>query len=607
MYCPACDKEFSPVHSRCPECKGWLRVSGPTVGAKAAINPIRPPATGNVESATTQKVKPIRSNDSFQLPSRPKSAPEAEPAARKQDHLPGPGLQTATEPVESKGRGALGTGWESSNSFAAPPPGTAPPISPSSWGAPAPVAGTPAAPSGWGVPATGGWGAAAPAAPEPLKAMGWGGSAAPGFGAPAPAVQPVPPSGAFEGAGGLGGGNGGFAPASTGPGFAGGLGSGPASGQLGGPAALGGGPPGGGGWLGDGSGGGNAGAGAGAYAPPARGGGWLGDAAAGPGAAPPPLSMPPLAPPELSSSSHDALALPDHTVAVDLGTPWEDEVPHGASNQMIYIVLGCLILSLTAFSGYIFWQQRRLKEPVKPVPIENNGGALKLGQDSLRQAQAAFKAKRYHEAQSLAQNAFDLVGELTVASEEQRRAVKGFYRQATMRYAASLCEEAQRAGRNGEIVQAGGLAEQAASMYAKMPDTKKEQAQSFALEGRIYLNSGDPAAAMSAYSKANSLRPGAYSSEMRQARAMGAPPPEVLPQQQVAQPLTPEEQPKIDAPAYPSGHSSGYRGSRRSDPVPAAQPVGPAPRSRPVNTYVPPKKDDRPSWRKKPSDRYPGS
>lgn len=299
--------------------------------------------------------------------------------------------------------------------------------------------------------------------------------------------------------------------------------------------------------------------------------------------------------------------MPDHTVAVDLGTPWEDELPHGASNQMIYIVLGCLILSLTAFSGYIWWQQRRLKEPVKIPVVPTEGGAAQLGMNSLRQAQAAFNARRFHEAQGLAQNAFDLVGDLKVATDNQRKAVKGFYRQATMRYAASLYEEAQKAGQKGDIVQAGGLAEQAASMYSKLPGTSKEQAQAFALEGRIYLNSGDAAAAMSAYSKANSLRPGAYASELRQARALGAPPPEVIPQAQVVQPLPPEEQPRIDSPGYPSRVGGPYRGPRHTNQIPVAQPVGPAPKQKPVNTYVPPKRDDRPSWRKKASDRYPGS
>lgn len=584
MYCPACDKEFSPVHSRCPECKGWLRVSGPTVGAKVAINPVRPSTGAQTESATTQKVKPIRAHENVPLPSRPKSTAEAEPAARK-TFLPGPGLQTNTEPVEALGRGGLGNGWESSESFSAPEPAAAPaapsvPATPTGWGAPAPSTSPSPATGGWGAPASGGWGApqsmapGVPTAPEPPKAAGWG------------AAAPAPPSSPFES-----------------PGFSGGLGSGPASGQLGGPAGfLGAGPSptgSGGGWLGDGS--------TGAYTPPARsGGGWLGDASS-PGEAPPPLSMPPVAPPELSSSSNNALELPDHTVAVDLGTPWEDEAPQGASNQMIYLVLGCLIVSLTAFSGYIWWQQRRLKEPTRPASLPSEGGAAQLGMNSLRQAQAAFKAKRYDEAQSLAQNAYDLVGELKVASEEQRKAVKGFYRQVTLRYAASLYEDAQRTAQKGDIVQAAGLAEQSASMYAKLPNTVKEQSQSFALEGRIYLRSGDAAAAMSAYTKANTLRPGAYTEEIRQARALGAPPPEIVAQPAAPQPLPPEEQPKIDSQAYPSRAPGSYRGPRHSDPVPVAQPVGPAPKPRPTNNYVPAKRDDRPSWRRKASDRYPGS
>ena len=597
MYCPACDKEFSPVHSRCPECKGWLRVSGPTVGAKPAINPLRPQSAASLESATTQKVAPV----SVPLPSRPKPAGEsAEPAARVVS-LPGPGLQTATERVESLGRGALGTGWESAPSFAAPAPApvsAAPAPSPSTWGAPAPSASGPAAVSGWGSP-TGGWGTPAPEAP---KATGWGN------GQPTPFAAPAPAEGHGNGAHALGGGNGGFAPASSGPGFAGGLSSGPASGQLGSPSGMLGAPPSGGGWLGDGgSGGGNAG---GAYAaPPARGGGWLGDSAGGASEAPPPLSMPPLTPPELSSPGNDALAMPDHTVAVDLGTPWDgDGQGPGASNQMIYVVLACLVLSLTTFSGYVWWQRQKLKEPVKP-PAHDTVSAADAGMESLRQAQAAFKAKKYQEAQSFAESAFLLVGELKVATPEQRKSVTGFYRQATLRYASSLMDDAQRASQNHQVNQATGMAEQAANMYRKLPDTSKEQAQAWALEGRIYLNSGDPAGALSAYTKANSLRPGAYTGEIRQARAQGAPPPEVVPQTQVTQPLPPEEQPTIGpGNLVPPGKrgGGGYHG-HHADPIPQAQPVGPAPKPRNIPVFVPTKRDDRPSWRKKPSDRYPGS
>lgn len=299
--------------------------------------------------------------------------------------------------------------------------------------------------------------------------------------------------------------------------------------------------------------------------------------------------------------------MPDHTVAVDLGTPWEDEVPQNSSNQMIYVVLACLIVGLLAFSGYIYWQRKRLKEPIRPtLGTQETGGSREAGKENLRKAQAAFKAHRYEEAQSLAQTAYLLLGELKVASEEERKASKSFYRQATLRYGASLMEQAQAEGARKNVVQAVGLADQAAHMFANLPGTNTEQAQALALEGRIYLNSGDAVSAMSAYSKANALRPGAYRAEMQRAREMGAPIPDPVPQQQVAQPLPPEEQPKVDSTtSYPSGHRGGGYRSHHSDPVPVAQPVGPAPKPRPQNTYVPPKKDDRPSWRKRPSDVLP--
>ncbi|MFN8610799.1 MAG: hypothetical protein U0931_24875 [Vulcanimicrobiota bacterium] len=547
-----------------------------------AINPMRPPSPSSLETATTQKVKPITANN-VALPARP------QPVEAAKAVLPGPGLQTATEPVEAISRGGLGNGWEASSFSAPAPPST--PTTPSGWGAPAPSASGPAAPSGWGAPASN-WGTSIP---EPPKTSGWGSGVA-SFGTPgAPASDQ-----------GLGGGNGGFAPPASGAGFAGGLNSSPSSGQLGGShGVFTGSTPGGGGWLGDGGGGSHASAYA---APTARGGGWLGDSGGGPSIEPPPpLSMPPLSAPELAPPGGDALALPDHTVAVDLGTPWEDEAPQGTSNQMIYLVLGCLIASLLAFSGYIYWQRKRLKEPIRPPAVtQDTGGSREAGKENLRKAQAAFKARRYEEAQSLAQTAYLLLGELKVASEEERKSAKGFYRQSTLRYGAALMEQAQAAAARREVVQAVGLADQAAQMFANIPDTKTEQAQALALEGRIYLNSGDAVSAMSAYSKADTLRPGAYRGEIRRAREMGAPIPEPPPQQQAPQPLPPEEQPKVDSPqGYPRGTGGhGYHG-HHSDPVPQAQPVGPAPKPRPQNNYVPPKKDDRPSWRKRPSDVLP--
>lgn len=51
MYCPSCDKSYGAVHSRCPECHSWLKVSAPSGGRKnaktgtaAAASPPAPPA-----------------------------------------------------------------------------------------------------------------------------------------------------------------------------------------------------------------------------------------------------------------------------------------------------------------------------------------------------------------------------------------------------------------------------------------------------------------------------------------------------------------------------------------------------------------------------------
>jgi hypothetical protein len=58
MYCPSCDKSYGAIHSRCPECHSWLKVSAPSSsrkGAKAAsssaVTP--PPSTEREQGAIT--------------------------------------------------------------------------------------------------------------------------------------------------------------------------------------------------------------------------------------------------------------------------------------------------------------------------------------------------------------------------------------------------------------------------------------------------------------------------------------------------------------------------------------------------------------------------
>lgn len=51
MYCPSCDKSYGAVHSRCPECHSWLKVSAPANSRAKAANSAAPtPAAGSAVS-----------------------------------------------------------------------------------------------------------------------------------------------------------------------------------------------------------------------------------------------------------------------------------------------------------------------------------------------------------------------------------------------------------------------------------------------------------------------------------------------------------------------------------------------------------------------------
>lgn len=638
MYCPACDKEFSPVHSRCPECKGWLRVSGPTGGAKpaSAAPSVRPVSTApaaaaasapsapsmrpaasvgpSVENLPTQKASPV-TGANVPLPSRPSAklpTPSAPPVAAPRPAAPAPASQAgandwaeqsespspvagpangsrAPEPIE--GRGGLGTGWEASGSFQAPQ-------------------------TGWGSPggATTGW--AGPGAVGPTGVLGAVSSApaATGWGAPASA----PPSFA-----GLGGPVAGPPSGSLGAPQMGGFGTPPASSLGNGPAAsmgtpVSGGLNGGGGWLGDGGGGGSS---FPSSVTPKATGGWLGDAQtpAPAHAEASPVSMPGMAAPEVGSAS-DAplLALPDHTVAVDLGTPWEDEGATAASNsnKMVYAVLTTVVLGLAGFFGYTHYQNQALRKPSSPTSSASPvSSALNLGEASLKKGKAAFKNKKWAEAVGHADMAQMLIKDLKTAPKERVKDVVKFHRDANLRYASVSFDQANRALQAGDTNKALGLAEQTVSIYRKLSGTSKDQARAYAFEGKVYERIGDLVNAQSAYKRAAGLNPNAgyqqQVSAMRQSQMpevvqyAPAEPGQPAPQAQPAQPAF--VQPSLgDGPSVPTG-SSGGGGYRPSGGGAAAAPqAAPAAPVRRQNTYVPPKRDTTPSFMKKRDDRLPG-
>lgn len=303
-----------------------------------------------------------------------------------------------------------------------------------------------------------------------------------------------------------------------------------------------------------------------------------------------------------SASEAPALALPDHTVFVDMEAPWEEESSKGGSNKVIYLVLGCLVLGLTCFSGYIFWQNQVLKTAPPVVVKEKGGDSVSVGLGSLKMAKQAYKNKKWEEAQQSAELARDLIVPLKVAPPATVKEVKKFFEKATTRCAQSMFDKANRAAQAGDSRMALAYCRDAAKMYGKLPKTGSLQAKAYGLEGRIYQRDGDSASAESAFRRAHALYPGGgYDSLANQARQSGAPIPVQAPSAGPEPSVS--ERPTLGGdPAYPTGTSAGGYRPSAPPPAPAAAPAAGPARPRPVNNYVPPK---RPSSSGRKSDQLP--
>ena len=220
MYCPSCDKSYGAVHSRCPECHSWLKMSAP---AKSRVQSANSTSTkSNVGNVSTLDIEPISSWD------EPSSLGATDWSAESTDKWSDalPSASTSSEllsdpsPVGDSGWG--GGGWGTSGASIqepAPPSKHAMP----SLGSVSPVSDpTPAAPvtdSGWlgGDSEPAGWdsaipkgspisnGLAAPIAPKSGSVDGWGGGLSGATTPPAPVSKGLgasPSTGADDGWGG---------------------------------------------------------------------------------------------------------------------------------------------------------------------------------------------------------------------------------------------------------------------------------------------------------------------------------------------------------------------------------------------------------------------
>lgn len=165
MYCPSCDKSYGAVHSRCPECHSWLKVSAP---ASSRTKSAKSASAVSMGSVSTLDKAPAAGSDwgangadswSDALP-----APASSPSAFGADPAP----------VSDAWSGGNGAGWggASSDSWGGGESAKLPSASPSS---PAPSS------VGW---LGGGSG----------DDDGWGASSSNSGAFKAPATAPAPPS-----------------------------------------------------------------------------------------------------------------------------------------------------------------------------------------------------------------------------------------------------------------------------------------------------------------------------------------------------------------------------------------------------------------------------
>lgn len=292
----------------------------------------------------------------------------------------------------------------------------------------------------------------------------------------------------------------------------------------------------------------------------------------------PPLPPPPPPPAEVPEVLHQ------DTTSTQLRE--EAEVQ---SRKLAYYVVAGLLLCLGIFSAYLWMQNRRLKTPPKTNTAQARASSVKLGKDYLNKGKAAFKKGKFESAQSNAELALNLLN--GPGSEADLKDARSFYQQSTLRWAQQLLEQARKTRETNRII---SLCQQSLSMYKKLPKTEKQQAQVLALEASSYSRIGDSANAFSFYQKAHALNPnGGYRALAEQERTTQSPP--------ESDPLPPPEQPRLDdGPRYPSGRPGAPAPrTQTSAPNPPPDP-GPAPArppqahsSAPSTVYVEPPRRHR--------------
>jgi hypothetical protein len=435
MYCPSCDQSFSPVHSRCPECKGWLKTK------KGGDSPSGVMAISTAEASGRASTKTVEISTTAIAAAKKSDSAFAGPAATGSE-LGAWGSGGAS----TLGSQPVGNGWGDPK-----PAASAAPLG-AGWNTPSPSAGLGTAPgAGWNSPSAppassglgGGW--SSPSSSEGLGGSsaapasgGLGGGGLGGWSAPAPASAPpaaAPELGSGWGGGGLGG------PPSGGLGSSGGFGSGlGSSGPTGNSASM-----------------SNAGSWSGGLSSTDSNSadtGWVSPAAS-------------VAEPE------QELELPDFTQPVDMGTQW-DEGDAGSKNaKLATVLISGLLVGIMGFFGYLYVKNREIQTSLKATPSPASHVAdTAVGDFTFKDAKRKYSKQDYTGAARDMRLAAEFFR--TIPGQRQKES-KSLMEKYCLKEADVILAQARASLARNDRNVAIGLADRAATIYKEFKHTGQYQ------------------------------------------------------------------------------------------------------------------------------------
>ena len=269
-----------------------------------------------------------------------------------------------------------------------------------------------------------------------------------------------------------------------------------------------------------------------------------------------------------SSADLPALELPENTIPVDLGTPWEDGDSGQKTNKLANVMLGSLVGVVVVGLSFVGYNMHKVKTQPLPPPTTSSTPNTTVGDTLLGEVPRNLKNKEYSNAARNVNDAYQFYSKSEGIPEKKLKEVQALRRSVNLQLAEHNLSDAEKALKNRDYNSAISLGQQAEGLF------------------RDFNASGDK------IKRAKSVQEKSHN-KVLDARK-GSPPTEPV----VENTPEPMETPTLgeDGPNAPQGRRVGGRGpARPNTPVGPAQPQPQQAKPRPQpQPYQPPRHVEQP-------------